>query len=204
MTTLPTIGFIWLGALTVSSATESNRSTEFHNRPLTRMLVDLFDIVSDSEICLTKIIRGLNDFQNEKTVGLRVYIIHKVGRHFAEFGDICIRFCKWFDAQLNPQYLHQAQLLPRTPEIRDSWSRLNNHDNGYNSGHNAQRKLAAQIKLFCDQLQATKSPDPDLFPQAERFDAILAAMNILLSQFRDAKNILRSFALSNLTIEDFF
>lgn len=169
-------------------------------RPLSRMIISLFDLLDKAETYIGQILAGLNDFYHEERIGWRVHIIHKVGKQLNEFNDICYQLCIWTTVNLKSLSLLQIWTI----EISDLWDKLNNSDFGFNAGRIATKKLARQIETLRTQLQAIASPNPEHFPAQHIVLSVINYLDEQKSKFNRAKTRLKAFAITNLSVEEFF
>jgi hypothetical protein len=186
-----------LADLAVSISQDLTVPLETPVRPFTRGLTELFDIFSNIEASLSKVPTELNNFQNEETIGLRVQIIHRAGNQFPPFGSACASFTKWVDSHFSDFWYTAGLASESIYRPRIAIATVPN-------GDIIRQQVQHEIELIREQLQATRSPDPKLFPSAETVDMIAALMHDMASQYRTAKNLVRDFAVAKLTVSDFF
>jgi hypothetical protein len=187
-----------LSDLVILIAENLIRIENIHERKVTRMLTELFDVLLRLEHELTAILGELASFQNENRIGWRVHYIHNAGLHFTEFNKASWTLCRWISH--NAGFLTKAEVF--TTEMWTDWDSLDSY--GYTFGRVAYKRVEKRILFFCDKLQANKSPDPKLFPPPETVEKVSDELGSVLSQYSAAKQLVREFAIARLTVEDFF
>ena len=189
-----------LSDLFVTIAGELKKLKGTPKQRFARDIIALFDIADQAERDITEIIKTLEEFHEEAAVGMRVHLIHKTGKLLDKFAVTCRSFIRWIE---NHDELSNA-LDILEPKTKDIWNSLKGWDEKYTKGNAAFTNLKSDLLTLQSQLQATKSPNPKLFPMPEVVRKTLLELRSIATQIQTSKELLRKFAADNLTIEDFF
>lgn len=189
-----------LGNIVVAlSQALSTTQTPF-DRPATRILLGLYDVVLVADGQLSRFFEALDRFQKETQIGWKVYWIHRAGKGLEDLQETLSELIKWIDSRKSDLY----QMQVWTADNESAWDLINDHDAGYGVGESAIETLKASIAGFRHQLQATTSPDPTQFPAQAEIVEVNTYLADLHEKIRGTRKILRDFATNHLAVSQFF
>ncbi|MBX3085435.1 MAG: hypothetical protein KF716_27620 [Anaerolineae bacterium] len=191
-----------LGDMLVRLSTELANSSGPWDRQSTRVLLGLYDLLTEGQIAISHFFVNLTTFQeqDEAEWGRKAYWIHRAGKNLAELLDMLKRLTKWVEE--NQKALRD--LAAWTPTLDQRWDKLNDNDYGYSVGENAIAHWNMIIGKYRFRLQAIRSPNPKRFPTQDTINKITDVLGSLNTQFETGHTMLRELALNLLKIENFF
>jgi hypothetical protein len=186
-----------LSGLVITLAGRLGKIRGMPKERLARDLVLVFNMFDLIEKDASAVENHLKEFLDEPNIGMQVHHVHKVGPHLVELKDNCDAFIKWINA--HPKLTTLLDIF--APDAKSSLS-----------GTLALEKdVFLETHLSADfwsdlsiELQAIKSPNPKLFPKSAYVRKIIKELEKLISEINKTKDQIRTFAHSQLTIDDFF
>jgi hypothetical protein len=189
-----------LGEVFVELANTLTLTPMDYNRRSTRLFIEIYDFLSEIHIHLELFLLHVENFRQEERVGWKVHWIYEAGKNLIDFQNFLNQTTKWIDVCVNGN--HKIKVW--TPSIQQKWDNVNNMDYGYSAGEEAIANWKMIIDCFREQLQATNSPNPDLFPTTNALDEISQRMQNLRLRSAIAAQTIRAFTTTHLKVSDFF
>jgi hypothetical protein len=194
-------GLKLISDLFVSIAGQLNRLKGTPKQQFAREVLELFDILDSAEKSIVGAIKGLDEYNSESDVAAKVSSINSAGFNLGQFSKTCKEFIYWIEH--HEQFTDMLRILQ--PEVKDTLSEILHFDHAFTKeGEAVYKYFHTYVVDFSKELQATRSPDPKKFPTRKTVKLAMQQLVQVTEQINSAKRILREFASSNLTIDDFF
>ncbi len=188
--------------LVVSVVDSAQKRKGTPKQQLARKIVNMFDFFENLETQAANIIQELKTFENEPTIGMRVHYIHMCSISLDKFCYACRDFSDWYDKERQPSTVLELYAPNVSKTLIDLKS--NKYLGMYHEKDVWFMDLQENFSAFKQALQAVKSPDPNLFPDAPFVKEVISEMEMLIRQIRKAKAELRKFATKHIAMDDFF